>query len=406
MLESREPVESERTSILHIAPYYPPDRIGGVGEVARYVHEGLVDLGYRSEVLASGTTTSDPAVHRVGKSPARFVLTSWRAVRLTLGFDVVHVHQGEAFLLLLILRLFRNRPRILVMFHVDVRRREAASDRHFVEGRRFGPSGVGRAIRRSTGWAKALVERIAWLCADSVTVETNCLREELSDLRPKRSISVVPYGLPPLPAFQSTRPEDTELLYVGTPGMRKRTHLLPLILRRTQDRRPDTRLRVVGFHPGDDPQLVGLAKELGVLDSIVFEGPLTSEQVEPFYHASQVLLLPSAYEGLPIVLLEAMRAGMLCVATDVSGHPDAIMEGVNGYLTPVDDVALMADTCVWALDNPELASGMGDRAQETVKVQFGIARQIRQYIRAYNSMLMPIDPKPVSEAVDGHDRQT
>ena len=380
------PAIAVRTSILHVTPYYPPDRIGGVGEVARVIHEGLLERGFRSEVLTSGRTRTDPRVHRVAASPPGFLLQSWRAARLSREFDLLHVHHGEALLLVLALRLRRRRPKILLMLHVDVRRREAADGPHTVLGRRFGPAGGRQLLRRFAGFGKAVMERAAWILADAVTVETRGLAAELSDLRPLRPVTVIPYGLGPAQAVDGSA-VAVELLYVGTAGNRKRTHLLPLILERVRRTVPTARLRIVGFHPEGDPRIEREAERLGISEGIEFAGPLRSEEVVPFYRSADVLVLPSAYEGLPMVLLEAMREGLPPVATDVSGHPDAIEDGVNGFLVHVDDVDALAGRCATLLGNPTLGARMGEAAQRTVRQRFTTERQLEAYIGLYTDLL-------------------
>lgn len=386
-LATAEDVTRTRLSILQVTPYFPPDRLGGVGEMAAIIHQGLLDAGHRSEVLTSGTSNDDPLVHRVGKSPVQFVLRVWTAWRLARAFDVIHVHHGEALLLLAALRPIRRRPSVVVLFHVDVRRLVRASDPHVVAGQRFGLSGPREVLRRFRGFGRIVIDRFAYLLADEVTVETECLRQELADLRPQRSISVVPYGIEPGKARLERSPDPVEILYTGTAGLRKRTHLLPMVLKRVQQDHPTARLRVVGFCRDDEPRMMEEAKRLGVTESIEFMGGLSREAVLAYYEAAGLLLLPSAYEGLPLVLLEAMRAGACCVATRVSGHPEAIEDGVSGYLIPVDDIETMAAKCSWVLSNEAAATEIGDCASKTIESRFTVQGQIEAYLSLYRHLV-------------------
>lgn len=377
---------SGAVSVVHVVPYYPPDRIGGVGEHVKVIHEGHLAMGIDSLIITSGSTQNDPRVHRIGSTPGRFLFNSWRLERFTRNCDVLQVHHGEGFLLALLVRFRRRRPRILTMFHVDVRRREAASLPHVFEGRQFGPKGLRLQVQRVTGLLKVLVDRLVWMLADEAVVETNSVKAELADLRPTRPITVVSHGLGPAPKG-GTHHEPTDLLYVGTPRLRKRTHLLPSILNEVRKSVPDARLRIVGFGLDGDPYIRKEAERLDVLSAIEFIGPVPAEDVVHFYRAARVLVLPSAYEGLPMVLLEAMREGLVPVATDVSGHPSAIGDGVNGYLVDLDDVKAMADRCVRLLSDREQATGMGHRAMMTVSSQFDPKSELEAYLRIYRSLL-------------------
>ena len=384
-------------SVVHVVPYFPPDRIGGVGEHVKVIHEGHLEMGVDSLIVTSGATTSDPRVQRVGKTPTGFAFNSWRRWRHATSCDVLHVHHGEGVLLALVARLRRTRPAILAMFHIDVRMRERASGPVVFEGRRFGPAGTRNLMRSLGGAVKALVDRILWMLADAVVVETNAVASEVSDLRPKRPVTVIPHGLGPSPNLEG-RPEEVELLYVGTPGIRKRTHLLPSILVRVRDSVPAARLRIVGFGPDDDPNLRTEAERLGVVEAIEFVGPVLAEEVVPHYRAAQVLVLPSAYEGLPMVLLEAMREGLVPVATNVSGHPDAIEDGVSGYLFPVDSVGTAGDRCVQSLSAAAKAKKrMSLQAQKAIEERFSLLAELSAYRQLYEA---------AKEGRDGRSDQT
>lgn len=380
-----------KPSVLHVVPYYPPDRIGGVGEVARVIHEGLVDRGFRSSVLTSGRTIVDSRVRRIGRGPGQFAVLSWLGVRHARRYDILHVHHGEALLLLLLLRLLRNRPRVLLMLHVDLRRLAASERPHSVDGRRFADSGIVRVWREVKRFVRGLLDRFALRCCDEVVVESSVLVSELCDLIGARRVHVVPNALSDRSRLPGHSIPHVELLYVGTPGMRKRTHLLPMILQRVRDEVPDARLRVVGFEESDDPRLEREVKRLGLAEAMIFEGRQRAEEVQAFYSAADVLVLPSAYEGMPMTLLEGMLAGLPVVATNVSGHPDAVVDGVNGFLVPLDDPTALAERCVELLMDPEARSSMGAAAAATVRGRFLVERQLEDLVSIYRGL----DPEPI-----------
>lgn len=73
-----------------------------------------------------------------------------------------------------------------------------------------------------------------------------------------------------------------------------------------------------------------------------------------------VLALPSVYEELGSVLVEAMRVGLPIVATQVGGIPDLITHGVNGLLVPSGNPRALAEAIGTLLDDPELARSLGE----------------------------------------------
>ena len=379
-----------RLRVLHVVPYFPPDRMGGVGEVVAHVHEGLARAGHASHVLTSGTSRNDPSVTRAGASPDAFVLGCARGVGLTRDADVVHVHHGEGLGVLLAMRLLGIETPVLLTLHVDVGELRRAARPVVVEGHAIGRDGSG-FVREVLGMrVREQLDRGARALADRVNFISRSAA--LDVLGPGRGdgATVVYNGIPPRAAHDGPTtdeaPEPVEMLYVGAANTRKRVELLPMVLARVRARRPGARLRVVGFGADDHAGFVRIARELGVLDAIVFEGRKLTDELTPYYRAARVLLVPSAYEGLPMVILEAYRSGLPCVATRVSGHPEAIEHGRTGLLVAPDRPAEMAAGVVTLLDNPARARRMGEDGRALVESRFGVGRQIDEYVALYRAL--------------------
>lgn len=83
-----------------------------------------------------------------------------------------------------------------------------------------------------------------------------------------------------------------------------------------------------------------------------------------------IVTLPSFGEGLPTVLIEAAACGRPLVATDVPGCRDVVMDGVNGYLVPVNDVDALAAAMIKLIDSPEKRQAMGNESRKLVLEKF------------------------------------
>ena len=103
---------------------------------------------------------------------------------------------------------------------------------------------------------------------------------------------------------------------------------------------------------GDGPlkaQLQQLADDLGLSDMVRFIGYASGQRKESAIELADVLVLPSIVtddgdaEGLPVVLMEGLAAGKLCIATDVSGADDVLDHGTDGYIVPQKDVQELAE---------------------------------------------------------------
>lgn len=85
------------------------------------------------------------------------------------------------------------------------------------------------------------------------------------------------------------------------------------------------------------PLLQGLAAQLGLAGRVRFLGRCGPDRVSELLRDSDVLVLPSLYEGLSHTVLEAMAQGVPCVASDRGGNPELIRDGVEGLLVPALD---------------------------------------------------------------------
>ena len=108
--------------------------------------------------------------------------------------------------------------------------------------------------------------------------------------------------------------------------------------------------------------------------------------VEELMWSSDVLVLTSLWEGLPRVFPQAMAAALPVVGTRVDGGPEAIEDGVNGWLFPPGDVHGMAGKVAELLRSPELARQMGEAGRARVR-EFDIDLMVRQQEELYEKML-------------------
>jgi L-malate glycosyltransferase len=134
--------------------------------------------------------------------------------------------------------------------------------------------------------------------------------------------------------------------------------------------RPETLFLVVGENgdPRHYEELKKLIAELCLTRNVLFYGP--SEDVPALIAASDLFCLPSRSEGFSNALIEAMGAGLPCVATRVGGNVEAIEDDRNGCLVPSEDVSGLSDRILGLLTDPVHAAKLGRNAAETVRSRF------------------------------------
>jgi glycosyltransferase involved in cell wall biosynthesis len=103
---------------------------------------------------------------------------------------------------------------------------------------------------------------------------------------------------------------------------------------------------------------------------------------------SRLLVLPSLWEGLPNVVLEAMAAGLPVVATAVGGTPELVIDGETGLLVPPRDPAALAQAIVTLLTDSDLAQRMGENGRLRVADRFTIGQMVQKTEQLYHRLLV------------------
>jgi glycosyltransferase involved in cell wall biosynthesis len=128
-----------------------------------------------------------------------------------------------------------------------------------------------------------------------------------------------------------------------------------------------------------------LAESLGVKDKVSFLGDRTD--VPQLLAQSQIFILTSHYEGLPISILEAMRAGLPVIATKVNGIPEEVEHGKTGLLVSDKDVKEVAKALSILIESPELRQQMGEAARKKFLEEFTIERMLDETRIVYEQVL-------------------
>jgi len=111
------------------------------------------------------------------------------------------------------------------------------------------------------------------------------------------------------------------------------------------------------------------------------------EDVPDIVAALDVFVLTSLWEGLPMVHAEAMSKGKPVVATSVDGTPEAVLDGVNGFLAPPGDVNRLAERVILLLKDPELRDKMGKAGRRIAFPTFSMDRLVRDITALYGELV-------------------
>ena len=143
-------------------------------------------------------------------------------------------------------------------------------------------------------------------------------------------------------------------------------------------------LLLVG-HGSLQQETESLAQSLGLGDRIRFLG--VRSDVPEVMAAADGYVMSSAWEGMPIALLEAAAAGLPIVATRVGGNHEVVREGESGFLVPPRDSDALGQAMLRLMDQtPERRREMGEHGREHVRVHYGLGRVVERWQDLYRQV--------------------
>ena len=250
-----------------------------------------------------------------------------------------------------------------------------------------GSQTMHRALRRRIAVRWAMRRSAA---TTAVSGETQ--RQLVRDLGvPAQAIDVVRNGVPLRPGDRArirkelgVRDEEILILAVGNLEKRKGHLILLEALRQVRDQLPQApwRLAIAGGRGGPEQEPIeAFVREQGMEGRV--HVLLRREDVPDLQAASDLFVMPSLWEGLPLALLEAMLAGKPIIASATSGIPEAIDTEREGLLTPPGEAGALAQALARLLQDPAERRRLGAAALARGNREFTVGVMAEAYLRLY-----------------------
>ena len=176
-------------------------------------------------------------------------------------------------------------------------------------------------------------------------------------------------------------PQALVAVFVGRLVPIKRLDILISIWPLVREKYSEAILYIAGSGPMEN-ELKAAAGE-----GVQFLG--SQEDISPVLKASDLFLLPSDAEGLPVALLEAMACGLPCVVTEVGGIPDVITNHKDGIFVPADSPEAFLQAVLFLLDHPEIRDGIGKLARERIIQKYSVEDMADQLVELYQQLIHP-----------------
>lgn len=127
------------------------------------------------------------------------------------------------------------------------------------------------------------------------------------------------------------------------------------------------------------------AVELGIQDKITFTGH--QKTVSDILPDTDIFASPSLFEAFPRSVIEAMGAGKPVIVTDVGGCPEAVEEGISGFVVKAKNSTALGDRITQLAKDPKMRKRMGDSARIRAEAMFRIEQNVRETERVYKDLL-------------------
>ncbi|PIE71744.1 MAG: hypothetical protein CSA22_01225 [Deltaproteobacteria bacterium] len=194
--------------------------------------------------------------------------------------------------------------------------------------------------------------------------------------------------VPDAEIFSNRHPDALNLLFIGRLDRQKQPMVMMQVVKRLRDAGVDFLLHVVGDGSleSQKAEVKAYCHDHGLDDRVRFYGDQPQSTLPSWYAVGDVLLLCSMWEGIPIVLYQAMSMGMVCVAPDVGGIAELV--GDAGVVIPDrTDIDAYVQTLSALATDPELRQALGSRARERIVNGFDIQTLSPAYVSFYQRLV-------------------
>ncbi|MGI8608536.1 MAG: glycosyltransferase family 4 protein [Candidatus Dormibacteria bacterium] len=363
--------------ILYVTPLYLP-WLGGLEILCSQLLAELVARGHEVAVLTAVNDHSVPLGEDVVQGvrvlrtdvyearrevPMDLLLIQREVARFTADFapDVTHAHDPGA-LLWVYQRGAARRSPLLVTIH-NVMTHHAPKQLE----------SMARMVRLAD-WVVGV--------SDDVVQDTRTF----ASLSAGRESVVVNGVVPPGPAPAPVADGPARLLSVGRLVPQKGFDLALEALALVVRERPEVRLDIVGEGP-EERHLREQIKALGLVQHARLLGRVEHARIAGLMAAATAVVMPSRFEGMPLVALEAGRTGRPVVGTAAPGLRCAVVDGHTGLLVPAEDPRALAAALLRVVDDRDLARKLGAAARERIEVEHSLTRCVDEYEELYSRLV-------------------
>jgi glycosyltransferase involved in cell wall biosynthesis len=376
--------EGYSLNICMITREFPPES-GGIGYYVYNLSKKLIEKGHTVTVITRGTMGKNEQRVQDGiqvfnatffplypfHMPVHGIFVNSILKSFESKFDLVHLHSP-------LTPIVRTRLPIIATVHtamkVDSRYHEVIDPYSFSE-------------KIQSMYFSPILESKLFKLSTLITTVSPSVAEELSEYGlNNENIEVVWNGVNEKLFCPTGKCSERYILYTGV--LRARKGLFDLIKCASIVNKtiPNTKFLICGTGPLLQ-KLREQVYKLGLYDQVTFLGRIDRTNFIDVVQNATVQVVPSIYEGLPTVLLEAMACGLPIVATNIGGNRDLISSNKNGLLVSPRSPEELANAIMLLLHDELLRKRLGQNARETIVQRYTWDKITDNFISLYEGLL-------------------
>jgi len=187
--------------------------------------------------------------------------------------------------------------------------------------------------------------------------------------------------------FRDEQTNKTKVLFFGLICQRKGVHDIIKIIPQITSKHPDALFIFAGTSGDFTKKLENFIAQSKITNNILYLKNVSDRIKVQLFLQSDIFLLPTYSEGLPIALLEAMAFGLPVVTTPVGAIPEVIEDGKNGFLVDPGDTKALSERIVALIENPVLWETMRKNNTQRINAEFTQEKMIEKIDRIYQESL-------------------
>jgi glycosyltransferase involved in cell wall biosynthesis len=185
----------------------------------------------------------------------------------------------------------------------------------------------------------------------------------------KEVYRILMYGMPAIPAIAAIHNKNSKVRFgiIGAYSIRKGYDVLYKAIVKNEDRwKESADFCFVGTMP-EEKRI-----EYGNVENIKILGEMYPAELSAFYETIDVLIMPSLFDPMPVVVTEAMQHKKTCIVTDKVGQSRYIESGVDGVVCNAGDASNLAKAIDWAIENKDALDEIGGKSYEIYERDFSM----------------------------------